>query len=260
MLIDSHCHLDMLDLSRHEDSLDNVIEAARGCNVEKMLCVCVDLSKFDSMYQTAERFDSVWFSAGIHPLHIAESPFDREHLARLAANPRVVALGETGLDYYYSTDTVEQQQESFAGHLQLAGDLDLPVIVHTRSAREDTIRLIRDHGNTDSAGVLHCFTESMEMAKAALDLGYMISFSGIISFRNAAELREVVKAVPLDRMLVETDSPYLAPVPFRGKQNQPAYVAEVAACVAELKGIPVEQVAEQTTANFHQLFKRTRSS
>ncbi len=260
MLIDSHCHLDMLDLSRHDNSLDNVIAAAQERDVEKMLCVCVDLNKFDSMHQTAARFDNVWFSAGIHPLHVEESPFDRDQLAQLASDPRVVALGETGLDYYYSTETLELQQASFAGHLQLAGELDLPVIVHTRDAREDTIRLIREHGNTASAGVLHCFTESLEMAKAALDLGYMISFSGIISFRNAAELREVVKAVPLDRMLVETDSPYLAPVPFRGKQNQPAYVAEVAACVAELKGIPVEQVAEQTTANFHQLFKRTRSS
>lgn len=260
MLIDSHCHLDMLDLSRHDNSLDNVINAARERNVDKMLCVCVDLNNFDSMYQTAERFENVWFSAGIHPLHVAESPFDHDRLAGIAADPRVVALGETGLDYYYSTDTLEQQHESFAGHLQLAGELDLPVIVHTRDAREDTIRLIRQHGNTESAGVLHCFTESLEMAKSALDLGYMISFSGIISFRNAAELREVVKAVPLDRMLVETDSPYLAPVPYRGKQNQPAYVAEVASCVAELKGISVEQVAEQTTANFHRLFKRTRAS
>ncbi|MBR9828014.1 MAG: TatD family hydrolase [Oceanospirillales bacterium] len=259
MLIDSHCHLDMLDLSRHDNTLDNVIAAAQAKQVEKMLCVCVDLNAFDSMYQTASRFDNVWFSAGTHPLHVEESPFDRERLAQLAADPRVVALGETGLDYYYSTDALEQQQASFAGHLELAGALDLPVIVHTRDAREDTIRLIREHGNTESAGVLHCFTESLDMAKAALDLGYMISFSGIISFRNAAELREVVKAVPLERLLVETDSPYLAPVPYRGKQNQPAYVAEVAACVAELKGISVEAVAEQTTANFHQLFKRTRA-
>lgn len=259
MLIDSHCHLDMLDLSKHDHSLDNVVEAARARKVDQMLCVCVDLNKYDSMYASASHFDNVWFSAGIHPLHVEESPYDRDRLAKLATDPRVVALGETGLDYYYSTETIEQQQASFAGHLGLAGELDLPVIVHTREAREDTIRLIREHGNPESAGVLHCFTESLEMARAALDLGYMISFSGIISFRNAAELREVVKSVPLDRMLVETDSPYLAPVPYRGKQNQPAYVADVAACVAELKGVSVETVAEQTTDNFHQLFKRTRA-
>lgn len=258
MFIDSHCHLDMLDLSRHDQSLDNVIAAASERQVEQMLCVCVDLNAFDSMVATAERHRNVWFSAGIHPLHIQESPFDRARLSALAQSPRVVALGETGLDYHYTTETLEQQQESFSGHLQLAGELDLPVIVHTRDAREDTIRLIREHGNPNSAGVLHCFTESLEMAKSALDLGYMISFSGIISFRNAVELREVVKAVPLERMLIETDSPYLAPVPHRGKQNQPAYVADVAACVAELKGVAIEQVAEQTTANFHQLFKRTQ--
>lgn len=257
MFIDSHCHLDMLDLSRHDNSLDNVIAAARERKVEQMLCVCVDLNKFDSMVATAEDQANVWFSAGIHPLHVQESPFDRARLAELAQNPRVVALGETGLDYHYTTETLEQQQASFAGHLELAGELDLPVIVHTREAREDTLRLIRDHGNPNSAGVLHCFTESLEMAKAALELGYMISFSGIISFRNAAELREVVKTIPLERMLIETDSPYLAPVPHRGRQNQPAYVADVAACVAELKGIKIEDVAEQTTANFHQLFKRT---
>jgi len=259
MFIDSHCHLDLLDLSRHGGSIDNVMAAARERQVEQMLCVCVDLNRFDSMVSVAEAQDNVWFSAGIHPLYVEECPFDRERLAGLAADKRVVALGETGLDYHYSRETLEQQQASFAGHLQLAGEMDLPVIVHTRDAREDTLRLIREHGNADSAGVLHCFTESLEMAEAALDLGYMISFSGIVSFRNAAELRDVVKAIPLERMLIETDSPYLAPVPYRGKQNQPAYVADVAACIAELKGVAVEQVAEQTRANFHQLFKRTRS-
>ncbi|WP_040886283.1 TatD family hydrolase [Marinobacterium stanieri] len=260
MFIDSHCHLDMLKLDKHDGQLSNVISAAQERNVDKMLCVCVDLNKFDSMYACASDFDNVFFSAGIHPLHVEESPYDGGRLRQLADNPRIVALGETGLDYHYTQDSIEQQKESFAGHLQLAGELDLPVIVHTRDAREDTIELIKAHGNVNSAGVLHCFTESLEMAKSALELGYMISFSGIITFRNAEELREVVKAVPLERMLIETDSPYLAPVPFRGKQNQPAYVADVAACVAELKGIPVEQVAEQTTENFYTLFKRTRAS
>ncbi|MGB2130516.1 MAG: TatD family hydrolase [Marinobacterium sp.] len=260
MLIDSHCHLDMLKLDKHDGQLSNVIADAQARDVGKMLCVCVDLNRFDSMYDSAKAFENVWFSAGIHPLHVEESPYDEARLRQLAENPRIVALGETGLDYYYSREHLDQQQESFAGHLRLAGELDLPVIVHTRDAREDTLALIKAHGNPDSAGVLHCFTESLEMAKAALDMGYMISFSGIITFRNAAELRDVVKAVPLDRLLVETDSPYLAPVPYRGKQNQPAYVADVAACVAELKGVSVEEVAEQTTTNFHQLFKRTQAS
>lgn len=257
MFVDSHCHLDLLDLSKHGGSIDNVISAARERKVEKMLCVCVDLNRFDTMVSVAAGQSNVWFSAGIHPLYVEECPFDRERLASLAEDKRVVALGETGLDYHYSQETREQQQASFAGHLQLAGELDLPVIVHTRDAREDTLQLIREYGNPESAGVLHCFTESLEMARAALDLGYMISFSGIVSFRNANELREVARAIPLERMLIETDSPYLAPVPYRGKPNQPAYVADVAACIAELKGVAVEQLAEQTSANFHQLFKRT---
>jgi len=259
MFIDSHCHLDMLDLSRHDDSLDNVIAAARERQVEQMLCVCVDLNRFHQMVGVAQEQPDVYFSAGIHPLYVEESPFDRARLAALARHPRVVALGETGLDYHYSKETLEQQQASFAGHLQLAGEVGLPVIVHSRDARQDTLRLIREHGNPEFAGVLHCFTESLAMAQAALELGYMISFSGIITFNSAAELREVVKAVPLERMLIETDAPYLAPVPHRGKQNQPAYVADVAACVAELKGVALEQVAEQTTANFHRLFTRCRA-
>lgn len=260
MLVDSHCHLDMLKLDKHDGQLKNVIDEAKARDIGKMLCVCVDLNRFDSMYEAAREFDDVWFSAGIHPLHVEESPFDADRLESLAEDPRIIALGETGLDYHYTQDTIDQQQESFAGHLKLAGELGLPVIVHTRDARQDTLDLIKAHGNADSAGVLHCFTESREMALSALDMGYMISFSGIITFRNAAELRDVVKAVPMDRILVETDSPYLAPVPYRGKQNQPAYVAEVAECVAELKGIPVEQVAEQTTDNFYRLFNRAQAN
>src|SRR5690606_14761809 len=166
----------------------------------------------------------------------------------------VVAIGETGLDYYYSQDRKAAQQESFRVHLQAAAQLRKPVIVHTRDAREDTLALIREAGDSEVGGVLHCFTESWEMARAALDLNYCISFSGIITFKNAEELREVVRRVPLDRLLVETDSPYLAPVPYRGKKNEPKYVREVAQCVADLKGLPLEELARITTANFDGLF------
>jgi TatD DNase family protein len=174
-------------------------------------------------------------------------------------HPKVVALGETGLDYYYSKDRSEQQKQSFLNHLQAGADLGLPVIVHTRDARTDTINLIKARGSPDSAGVLHCFTESWEMARQALDEGYYISISGIVTFRNADELRAVAKKVPLDRLLVETDSPYLAPVPYRGKSNQPRYVRAVAEYVAELRGLSLPQLAEQTSENFFRLFKRAQA-
>lgn len=173
-----------------------------------------------------------------------------------ADHPRVVALGETGLDYHYSRDSAEIQRSSFAAHLRAAAELRLPLIVHTREAREDTLDLIRAHGNPEVGGVLHCFTESWNMARQAIDLGYYISISGIVTFNSAAELRDVVRQVPLERLLVETDSPYLAPVPHRGKPNQPAYVREVAEFVAQLKGVTLEELAKVTTENFYRLFKR----
>jgi TatD DNase family protein len=175
-------------------------------------------------------------------------------LSEVAANPQVVGIGETGLDYYYSTASIGQQQESFVIHLEVAKSLGKPVIVHSRDARQDTLALIREHGCRKHVGVLHCFTEDWAMASAALDMGYFISFSGIITFKNANDLREVVKKVPLDRLLVETDSPYLAPIPFRGKPNEPKNVVEVARCVAELKQVPYEMICEQTSRNFANLF------
>lgn len=256
MFIDSHCHLDRIDLSRHNHSFDELIRQANERLVHQMLCVSIDLEQFEQMYQTIAAYETIFASAGVHPMHVDEQPFDEQRLRAAAARPRVVAIGETGLDYYYSTEHAVAQHESFAGHLRVAGDLGLPVIVHTREAREDTLRLIKSHGNLDTAGVLHCFTESLEMAQAAVEMNYMISFSGIITFRNAQELRDVVKALPLDRILIETDAPYLAPVPYRGKQNQPAYVPEVANCIAEIRGITVEEVAAATRDNFFRLFSK----
>lgn len=211
------------------------------------------------MYDLIKSSPSVFASVGVHPLSAAEEQVDAETLSEMTELNKIVAIGETGLDYYYQTDTQEQQLQSFQTHLQVASKHKLPVIVHTRDAREDTLQMIKAHGDPESAGVLHCFTESWEMAKAAMDLNYSISFSGIITFRNAAELRDVVKKVPLDRILIETDAPYLAPVPHRGKKNEPKFVVDVAQCVADLKGISIEKLAEITTDNFHRLFPKAQN-
>ncbi|WP_299581022.1 TatD family hydrolase [uncultured Microbulbifer sp.] len=256
MLVDSHCHLDRLKLDTVEGGLDAVLELARSRGVGKFLCVGISLDNADTVVEIASRYQDVVCSVGIHPLDVESGLAGVDELIAMAARPNVVALGETGLDYYYSTDTKETQQQSFIAHLQAAGQAELPVIVHTRDAREDTLQLIREHGNLDTAGVLHCFTESWEMAKSALDLNYYISLSGIVTFKNAEDLRDVARKLPLERLLVETDSPYLAPVPYRGKPNIPAYVREVAEFIAELRGISYEQLAEITTENFLRLFPR----
>lgn len=256
MLVDSHCHLDRLKLDKFDGDLDAVLELARSRGVGKFLCVGISLDNVDEVVRIAGRYEDVVCSVGVHPLDVDSGLAEVEKLLELAQKPNVVALGETGLDYYYSTETKEVQQQSFTSHLQAAKRAGLPVIVHTRDAREDTIDLIREHGSLEHAGVLHCFTENWEMAKAALDLNYYISLSGIVTFKNAEELRDVARKLPLDRLLVETDSPYLAPVPYRGKPNIPAYVREVAEFVAELRGIAYEELAEITSENFFRLFPR----
>ncbi|MDI3326231.1 TatD family hydrolase [Pontibacterium granulatum] len=259
MFIDSHCHLDRLDLSPYNGNFDAMLDAAKARQVQQMLCVSIEMEQFRSMYDRIKPYGHIFASVGVHPLNTDGQVVSVEALVEAAQLPRVVAIGETGLDYYYQQDTVEVQQESFRNHLLASSQTGLPTIIHTRDAREDTLQIIRENGNADVGGVLHCFTESLEMAKAALDLNYMISFSGIVTFRNAAELRDVVKAIPMDRILIETDAPYLAPVPHRGKKNEPKYVVEVAQCVADLKGLRIEEVAEQTTANFQRLFSRVRT-
>jgi len=255
MLIDSHCHLDRLDLTNREGGLEAVIADAQTRGISHLLTVAVDLESSRSLTEITAKYDHIYSSVGVHPLQDEELPLPTvEQLTDLAMLPKVVAVGETGLDNFYSADSFEWQYESFTRHLLASKQVEKPLIVHTRDARDETIKLLKQH-QSNSAGVLHCFTETWEMAKAAMDFGYFISFSGIVTFKNAGELREVVKKIPLDRILVETDSPWLAPVPYRGKQNEPKNVYEVAQCVAEIKGISLAELAEITTNNFFNLFK-----
>lgn len=254
MLIDSHCHLDRLDLAAHDGSLDAALEAARAAGVGHFLCIGVSADNAATVKSLAERYADVDCSVGVHPLDLepgAEPALD--WLLGELAHPKVVAIGETGLDYHYEPEFAELQQASFRLHLEAARITGKPVIVHTREARADTLALLREAA-LPQAGVLHCFTEDWEMAKAALDIGFYISLSGIVTFRNAEALREVARQVPADRLLVETDSPYLAPVPYRGKPNLPQYVREVAEYLAVLRGVSYATLAEQTSSNFKRLF------
>lgn len=254
MFVDSHCHLDRLDLTPYDGDLTAAIDAAKSRGVDRMLCIGIDMGNAKAVVDIASRYEGINASVGVHPMDVNDSLVNIDELRTLALSPEVVAIGETGLDYYYTKESAELQRESFALHLKLSSELGKPVIVHTRDARDDTISIIRQHSDSAVAGVLHCFTESWEMASQALDENYYISFSGIVTFKNAAALREVAKKVPLDRILIETDSPYLAPMPYRGKKNEPKYVVEVAECIAELRGLAVEEVAEITSTNFDKLF------
>ncbi|KJS04761.1 MAG: hypothetical protein VR73_14000 [Gammaproteobacteria bacterium BRH_c0] len=256
MLIDSHCHLDRIDLLRAGKTLDEVLDAARARGVGGFLTVGIDLESSRQLIELAQGYRDVYVSAGAHPLQESTIPVpDVAQLVALGQSDLVVAIGETGLDNHYSAETADWQIESFINHLIAARELAKPVIVHTRQAQDETLRLLRQYACPQRGGVLHCFTESWEMAQAAIDLNFYISFSGIITFRNAAALREVVRQVPLERLLVETDSPWLAPMPHRGKQNEPQYVVEVARQVAELKGLSVAELAAVTSANFRRLFQ-----
>ncbi len=254
MLVDSHCHLDRIDLAPYQGDLSAALAAAAARGVTRMLCISIDRNNVEAVRAIARQHPNVYASVGVHPLDIKDAQESVDSLCQLADGPEVIAIGETGLDYFYSRDNSIAQQHSFRTHLRAAAQLRKPVIVHSRDAREDTLALIREAGDSELGGVLHCFTESWEMARQALDLNYYISFSGIITFKNAEDLRAVVKQVPLDRLLVETDSPYLAPIPFRGKPNEPKYTREVAECVAAIKGLSLEEIAEITSANFDRLF------
>jgi len=255
MLVDSHCHLDRLDLSDRDAGLDGILADARARGITQFLSVAVDLATSASLVELTERYDHVYSSVGVHPLQKIDQPVPEvEQLVALARAPKVVAIGETGLDNFYSAESHQWQRDSFIRHLQASQQTGLPIIIHTRDAREETLELLRQYP-LQAAGVMHCFTETWEMAEAAIELGFYISFSGIVTFKSADELRGVVRRVPLDRILVETDSPWLAPVPHRGKQNEPQYVREVAETVADLKGVSLEQLAEITTQNFHRLFR-----
>lgn len=252
MFIDSHCHLDRLDFATLGTDLAGALDAARARGVSHFLCIGVDLESLPAVLAVAEAHADVSASVGVHPLHLDALEPEIEKLVELAAHPKVVAIGETGLDYHYDKENPADQQRRFRKHIEAARRVGKPLVVHTRDARTDTLRILREEGAT--AGVLHCFTEDWATASAALDIGFHISFSGIVTFANARELREVAARVPADRLLIETDSPWLAPVPYRGKTNQPAYVVEVAKVVAELRGVSIEALAEQTSENFRRLF------
>jgi TatD DNase family protein len=258
MLIDSHCHLDRLSDGSDSDTIQRYLEAARQRGVQRMLCIGTDLQNFDPMMDIIKPHDDVFASVGVHPLSGEIDSVDVEKMEQMTRHTKVIAIGETGLDYHYQPENRERQLHAFEQHLDLAVARDLPAIIHTRAAKNDTLDLLRIWEKNGLAGVLHCFTEDWEMACQALDLNFYVSFSGIITFNNAAALREVVKQVPLDRILIETDAPYLAPAPYRGQPNEPQYVKEVAQCVADTKGLSFEQVVEATGKNFFNLFKKAR--
>lgn len=252
-LVDSHCHLDGLNYETLHKDIDDVVAKAAARDVKFMLAVATTLPGFKAMAQLLGDRPNIAWSCGVHPLN-QEDEWDFAELAPLAADPRVIAMGETGLDYYYQQETKARQQASFREHIRVGRQLNKPVIVHTRDAREDTLAILREEQAEECSGVLHCFTEDRETAAKLLDMGFYISFSGIVTFRNAEALREAARYVPLDRMLVETDSPYLAPVPHRGKENQPAFTRDVAEYMAVLKGVNLETLAQTTTENFSRLF------
>jgi TatD DNase family protein len=251
MFIDSHCHINFPELA---DNIDEVLATMRTNQVSDALCVSVDLEKFPQILALAEQHDNIYASVGVHPDYELETEPTQEELVRLAKHPKVIAIGETGLDYFRLTGDLECQRKRFRTHIRAAVESGKPLIIHTRSASADTLRLMQEEGADKIGGVMHCFTESLEVALAAIEMNFYISFSGIVTFKKALELKEVATRIPLERMLIETDSPYLAPVPFRGKLNQPGYVKHVAEEIAKLRGIPVEAVGEATSANFYKLF------
>jgi TatD DNase family protein len=253
MLVDSHCHL---DFDAFAPELDAVVRRAREAEVKTCVSIGVTLAKFPNVLAVAERFDDVWCSVGIHPHEAKVEPLDSEApLVERAGHPKVVGIGETGLDFYYGHSPREAQIANFRHHIAAARRTGLPLIVHTRDADDDTIAILRDEmGRGAFCGVIHCFTGGRRLAEAALKLGFCISASGITTFKNSGPLREIFKDLPEDRLLVETDAPYLAPVPHRGKRNEPAYVAHTAAMLAELRGVELAKLAHATTENFFRLF------
>lgn len=253
MFVDSHCHLDKLDYQNLHSNIAEVISKAKSANVQQFLSVGVTLDAFPNMMEMIQPYPEVVTSCGVHPLDV-ESDFSLSLFKQYAQNSRVVAIGETGLDYHYKPETAKLQQERFRQQVAVAVEVNKPLIIHTRNAQEDTLQILQQGGAEKCGGVIHCFTEDLAFAQAAIELGFYISISGIVTFRQATELKQVVKQLPLDRLLIETDSPYLAPVPHRGKENQPAYVVEVAAYIAQLKGISLNEVAKATTDNFNTLF------
>ncbi len=255
MLVDSHCHLDRVDLTHYAGDFARMMHACAEAGVTQMLCVSIDLQRYPAMRRLVDPFHQVAVSVGEHPNHDTTTEATVEQLVGLADDPRVVAIGETGLDYYRSEGDVAWQQSRFRTHIAAARACGKPLIIHTREAREDTLRILTEECAHEVGGVLHCFTENWEMAKRGLDLDFYVSFSGIVTFKTATELREVARQVPLDRLLIETDSPYLAPVPYRGKPNEPRFVGHVADCLAEVRGMDTQAIAAITQTNYQRLFR-----
>lgn len=261
MLIDSHCHLDFPDFE--EDGLESVVARAAESGVGQMVTICTRIEKFPQIRDIAAKFDNIFCTVGTHPHNAgeeAEAGYDAGAIAALAEGfDKIVGIGETGLDYYYDHAPRARQQDGFRNHLKACVQTGLPVIVHSRDADDDTAAILKEeYADGKLTGVMHCFSSSAALAQAALDLGFYISVSGIITFGKADDLRDIIKTVPLDRLLVETDSPYLAPVPLRGKRNEPAFVAHTAAKLAEIKGVSAEEIGKITTENFYRLFKKVK--
>ncbi len=253
-LVDSHCHLDRLDHDSFENGLAGAIQAALANGIQHMLCVCIDWENFPVVRDIARKFPQVSASVGIHPNETEGYDPTIDELVTAASSPEIVAIGETGLDYFRSEGDLEWQRERFRRHIIAAKEAKKPLIIHMREASEDTLRILREEGAAEAGGVMHCFAEDWEIAQQALDIGFYISLSGIVTFKNALALKEVARQVPLDKLLVETDSPYLAPVPNRGKMNQPAYTKLVAECIAELRQSSFEDIARATSQNYFNLF------
>ncbi|MBZ0070093.1 MAG: TatD family hydrolase [Thiobacillus sp.] len=251
MFVDSHCHINFPDLA---DKLPEIFDLMAANQVSHALCISVELEKFPEIRTLAEAHPNVYASVGVHPDHEDCTEPTVDELVALADHPKVVAIGETGLDYFRLTGDLEWQRERFRTHIRAACACNKPLVIHTRAAAEDTLRIMREERAGEAGGVMHCFTESMSVAEAAIEQGFYISFSGIVTFKNARDLREVAAAIPLDRLLIETDSPYLAPVPHRGQTNQPGYVKHVAEEIARVRGMTAEAVGEASSRNFFRLF------
>lgn len=255
MLVDSHCHLDRLDLAPYGGDFSTLVRETLSRGIEHMLCVSIDMENYPQMRSLVDAYENISVSVGVHPNERDNREPGVDELMALAGDSKVVAVGETGLDYFRGEGDLSWQQERFRRHIQAAREVGKPLIIHTRDAREDTLRILVEEGAAEVGGVLHCFTEDWETAKRALDLNFYISFSGILTFRNAQTIQDAARKVPEDRVLIETDSPYLTPMPYRGKPNYPFMVQHVAEFLAKLRGTSLDAVADFTTRNFYALFK-----
>jgi len=255
-IVDSHCHLDFPDFIGNQEEF---VKRAEENSVKYMQTICTHMSKFGQVLEIAERFDNIFASVGVHPHEVKNEKVTAQELIEAASHKKIIAIGETGLDFFYEHSPRQEQEESFRIHIEAARELDLPIIIHTRDADDDTIRILNEEMKKGKfRGLIHCFSTSYDLAQKSMDMGLYISISGIVTFKKSTELQEMVRKIPLEMMLVETDSPFLAPVPFRGKVNEPSYTRYVAECVAELKGVELKEVADKTTANFFELFTKAQ--